>query len=314
MKHFACAFALVWSYHVVRADEPPQPAAESATDEQRSADLKTLDEKLGDLRVLQAEVNRLRRRTHRASSILFEIKIAEVSRAELAADQPGEARAASLLERLTSDGDPRGRAEGILSESGKKLLEQLRSQGTLKFVSEPSISTIAERPASMHVGGEVALPVGEGSRDSRVKYLRYGTSIDIVPVVLDHQRLRLELRLQLSQLDFANSVEIAGKSYPGLVSRSIDFAAEMPVGQTVAVVLPPETRQARPVDGKAAADCSASAKGDAAETLVLVTPHWVDAMQPLEASEGGRLEAPRPPTASRPNALQVDGPTRRPRR
>lgn len=314
MKSFACAFALVWSYHVVRADEPmPPPTAETPRDEECSADCETLNKKLEELRALQVEVDRLRKREHRTPSILLEIKIAEVSRMKMD-DQPRGIAADSLIERLTTDGEIRGGAKGILSESGKKLLEQLRSQGTLKVVSEPSISTIAERPASMHVGGEVALPVGEGSRDSRVKYLRYGTSIDIVPVVLDAQTLRLELRLQLSQLDFANSVEIAGKSYPGLVSRSIDFAAEMPVGQTVAVVLPPETRLARSVDGKAAADDSASAKGDAAETLVLVTPHWVDTMQPLEAREGSRLEAPKPPTASRPDPFQVDGPARLPRR
>ncbi|HJT34532.1 MAG TPA: hypothetical protein VJ783_21050 [Pirellulales bacterium] len=314
MKHFACAFALVWSYHVVRADEPPpQPAAESASHEQRSADWKTLDEKLGELRALQAEVDQLRQRTHQASSILFEIRIAEVSRAKLAAAQPGEAPSGSLLERLTADDDTHGGAKGILSEPAKKLLEKLRLQGALKIVSEPSISTIAERPASMHVGGEVAMPVGDGSLDSRVKCLRYGTSIDIVPVVLDDQRLRLELRLQLSQLDFTNSVEIGGKTYPGLVSRSIDFAAEVPVGQTVAVVLPPETRQARPVEGKAAVGEATSANGEV-ETLVLVTPHWVDTMQSRDDTDSSRFGVPVPRASSRPDPSHVDGPARRPRR
>lgn len=278
MKHFACAFAMVWSYQVVRADEAPQPpAAESPREEKRSDDLHTLAEKLEELRALQVEVDRLRQQTRQAASILFEIKIAEVSHAEMAADQRGEAAARSLIEQLTTDDDTRGAAKGILSESGKELLDKLRAQAILKVVSEPSIITVAERPASMHVGGEVALPVGGESRDARVRYIRYGTSIDIVPIVLDDQKLRLELRLRLAQLDFANSIEIAGKTYPGLISRSIDFAAEAPIGQTVAVVLPPAIRQAK-LEGDVVGEGQRAGQGEAVETLVLVTPRWVEPM------------------------------------
>lgn len=287
MKHFACAFALVWSYHVVRADEPPpRTAAESPSHDQRSADSKT--------------------------SILFEIQIAEVSRAKLAADVPGEAPAGSLIERLTTDGDTRRGARGILSESGKKLFDKLRSQGALKVIAEPSIVTIAGRPASMHVGGELPVPASDGNRKSRVRYLRYGTSIDVVPIVLGDEKLRLELRLQLSHLDFANSIELDGQEYPGLVGRRTDFATEIAVGQTMVVILPPETKQAGAEDGIVAGEPSAPAKNEAVETLVLVTPRGVDSMEPLDKVEGG-LDVPMP-RAARFERDYYDVPSHRARR
>lgn len=325
MKNFACAFALIWSYHVVRADEPPAapPAAVSPVEEQRSADSKRLQEKLDELRVLQAEVDRLRRKTDRADSILFQIKIAEVSRRKLA-ERAGDS---SLVDLLTEDSDRRGSARNVLSEAGQKLFDKLRAEQVLRIVSEPAMATLPQRPASMHVGGEVAVPVSDGrhvefSLDSsvadvqltsqnlasRVRYLRYGTSIELVPVVLNHQKLRLEFRLKLSHLDFANAIEVDGQKYPSLVSRQIDFGTEIPFGKTMVVVLPPGVKSVS--EAEAAADePSATENDDAKEIVVLVTPRCVDSMttaQPVTYTRGPtELAVPRSEAPPAPVPFQL---------
>ena len=309
MKYFTCAFALVWSYHVVRADEAPAPVptAQEWADDQRPADLTLLHQKQEELRALQAEIHCLKRKTRHAASILFEIKIAEVSRAKWAQRQ-GDT---SLLDRLTLDDHCRGATRGILSESGKKVLERLRGDAAaIKVVAEPSIMTIAGRPASLHVGGEVAVPDSAGNRKARVRYLRFGTLIDAVPVVLDEETLRLELRLQLSQLDFANSIEIDGHTYPGLMSRQADFASEIAIGKTLVVVLPPAVAHAERED-----DGEATRANDAAtETLVLVTPRWVEPMTPTPQTQEACLDVPVPHTTARQEANHAHGSSGRPPR
>ncbi|HEX7449645.1 MAG TPA: hypothetical protein VF306_18955 [Pirellulales bacterium] len=68
MKPFAFAFALVWSYQVVRAEEGPPPAAPSPTGEQRADESTLPSEKLEEQRALRAEVARLRQQIHHSQS------------------------------------------------------------------------------------------------------------------------------------------------------------------------------------------------------------------------------------------------------
>jgi hypothetical protein len=48
-------------------------------------------------------------------------------------------------------------------------------------------------------------------------------------------RLRLELRARVSDIDNANSNDIAGSRFPAFTVREIDSAAEIEIGKTVAL-------------------------------------------------------------------------------
>jgi pilus assembly protein CpaC len=74
-----------------------------------------------------------------------------------------------------------------------------------------------------------------GNNQVTVQFVEFGTSLDFVPFVLNENRLRLELRPEISELDPTRGVSINGTTIPGIRQRYVDTAVEMDAGQTWAV-------------------------------------------------------------------------------
>jgi hypothetical protein len=100
-------------------------------------------------------------------------------------------------------------------------------------LAEPTLVTLSGRPASCHMGGEVPAPVRQEDGTVAVEYREYGTRIDLVPIVLEGGRMRLELRARVGQIDPTRSVEVEGQTCPGLIVREVDTGVEMRAGQTL---------------------------------------------------------------------------------
>ncbi|HEX5446380.1 MAG TPA: hypothetical protein VFW87_21310, partial [Pirellulales bacterium] len=176
------------------------------------------------------------------------------------------------------------------------VLDLLTQKNLAKVVAEPTLSTVSGRPASMIVGGEIAIPVAQSLGRISIQWKQYGTQVDFVPIVLGNGAVRLEVRPRVSELDYSNAIPINGTTVPGIKARQVDTAAELRAGQTLAVA------------GLVQLKVDSAYRGilglgdlpwlgipfrkvtdtvNEVEMLVMVTPQLVDAMDPGEVPPGG---------------------------
>lgn len=167
------------------------------------------------------------------------------------------------------------------------IIRAMKQQGVAKIVADPKIMTVSGRPARFLQGGEFPVLVPQSLGTVSVAYRSYGTEVDFVPIVLGNGLIRLELRPRVSEPDPALSVTINGTTVPALTSREVDTGVEMRAGQTLAIAGLVQTRsvnetQRVPWLGEmpyvGVLFRRTRSQQNEVETLIMVTPHLVDAM------------------------------------
>ena len=132
--------------------------------------------------------------------------------------------------------------------------------------------------------GSCAQPVPAGT-DGGIVFRKFGTQLDLVPLVLSGERIRLEIRSRISELDEALAVEIGGRRIPGLRVREVSTGCELENGQSLLFAGLIEQRKV--AEKAPAANLAADAEGPAkepptetVELIVVVTPTLVEALPP----------------------------------
>ena len=165
------------------------------------------------------------------------------------------------------------------------FLEALRTEGVVKTLNEPTLTTVSGRPASFLVGGEQAIPVPAGLGQIGVQFEEFGTRLNFIPIVLGDGKIRLEVEPEVSALNAANGTSIAGVVVPGRTTTRVNTTVELEDGQTFVIgglVQKEITGQAvkTPVLGDlpflGTFFSSKSYSEDETEMVILVTPHLVD--------------------------------------
>ncbi len=171
------------------------------------------------------------------------------------------------------------------------VLSALRQDNLTKILSEPDLIAESGRPAQFLSGGKIPVPVPQSLGTISIDWQNYGTQIDFVPIVLGNGKIHLEVRPSISELDFTNSTTIAGTTVPGLTLRSAETAVEMMAGQTVAIAGLVQSRVEAGSSGlpwiSEVPYVGALFRKDhesinEVESLILVTPELVEAMDPCE--------------------------------
>jgi Flp pilus assembly secretin CpaC len=165
-------------------------------------------------------------------------------------------------------------------------LDALRKDHLATVMAEPTLVTVSNRPVSFRAGGESRVAVPQGNGKMRVEVRPYGTMVDFIPVVSDDQTIQLTCRIELSQLDTANSVAVAGETVPALRMVRVNTATRCRSGQTVVLrgLRQQRSVSSAPVASGASAGTAPKANDKAEagveeiETLVLLTPEIVEPM------------------------------------
>jgi Flp pilus assembly secretin CpaC len=141
---------------------------------------------------------------------------------------------------------------GTLKQDDKffSIIEALREDNLAKLIAEPTLVTLNGREASFSTGGEIEMPAvkPDGSMGKEMK--KYGTKINLVPMVLDRDTIRLEIKAKIGELDYQHSVRIGKELFPGIRTREIHTAVESKSGQVV-VLCYSATKNAVEVPGSA---------------------------------------------------------------
>ncbi|MEZ6098276.1 MAG: hypothetical protein R3E01_04835 [Pirellulaceae bacterium] len=242
---------------------PPRPAAPAeevgpiaALAEEQQQSVEELQRLIVSRDALTKEIQRLREITGQHQQVVTSVKVYELSL--------NKARKANInvegvkSEWLHDSGFGGALSAGVFDNSGqaedarqvrsgteivhtrviendevlKKAVAELKKAGALRVLAEPTLATTSGRPASLNIGGEFPVPVPRSNGGSTIQFKEFGTRLDLVPVVLGHGRIQLELRPRISEIDVDRSVVLGDLTVPGLRTRSVDTAVEMSVGQT----------------------------------------------------------------------------------
>jgi len=140
-----------------------------------------------------------------------------------------------LLVKLQATGKPTEDVNVLPSPDPKliALVEALLKDHLAWPRSEPSLLVTSGRPACVHVGGEVGYRVKDAGGKEVVEYKEYGTRADALATLLPGNRIHLDARLRVSELDPAYSAGEDG--IPSIKSREVETGLELHSGQTVAI-------------------------------------------------------------------------------
>lgn len=193
---------------------------------------------------------------------------------------------------LLSGAQPFGVALANLTNSGASidvLLTALETKGLIRRLAEPDLVALSGDTAAFLAGGEFPVPVVQpGSTGGvpviTVEYKPFGVQLTFVPTVLANGIINLRLAPSVSELDFAQAIQISGFTVPSLTKREARTTIELRDGQSFAIagLLSATNRRdiqqlpwigSVPVLG--ALFRSASYRQDETDLVVIITPHLV---------------------------------------
>jgi pilus assembly protein CpaC len=172
------------------------------------------------------------------------------------------------------------------------LIRALQSRGLLQSLAEPNLIAYNGQEASFLAGGEIPIPIVSGGTVAAVsiQYKEFGVRLNFRPIVAGDV-IRLRVRPEVSSLDFANGITIAGFRIPALITRRAETDIELRDGQSFAIagLMNNISQEARnQIPGLASLPVlgllfkNMSIRKERTELMVLITPHLVRPLDPDE--------------------------------
>ena len=216
----------------------------------------------------------------------------------------------------------------VLSSLGTKeflgILEAEEKRGRARLLAEPNLLTGNLDSATFLAGGEIPIPVAQpglgGQAYVSIQYREFGVRLMFVPEILDDNLVKLWVRPEVSSLDYANAVVIAGFSIPALRTRRVESTVDVAADQSVIIsgLMNEEREQVKtgipllmdiPILGHLFS--STRWQTSESELLVVVTPMLVN---PLNLDPSLRLPLIREPQVPAGEAIQKRLPPKPPTR
>lgn len=114
------------------------------------------------------------------------------------------------------------------------LLEAEEQLGNARFLAEPNIMAANRDTATFLAGGKLPVPViqgGGGGQTSNapvtIQYQEFGIKLKFVGEVLTDSLLKLQVRPEVSSLDYGNAITLQGFRIPALRSREVNTTVDV---------------------------------------------------------------------------------------
>jgi len=117
------------------------------------------------------------------------------------------------------------------------VLDALDKEGLITMLAEPNLTAVSGQSASFLAGGELPIPVPQSGTTSTitVEYKPYGVSLNFTPTVMADNRISLNVRPEVSQIDPTNSITLNTIVVPALTVRRMETTVELSSGQSFAI-------------------------------------------------------------------------------
>ena len=119
-------------------------------------------------------------------------------------------------------------------------IEAMEQKGLVESLAEPNIMAENGKQASFLAGGEYPFPVVSGagvggSGAVSISFKEYGIRLTFIPTITPRGTIRLQVAPEVSSLDFANAVTIAGFTEPAIDVRRVKTEVELADHQSFAI-------------------------------------------------------------------------------
>ena len=173
------------------------------------------------------------------------------------------------------------------------IVKALQSKGFFQSLAEPNLIAYNNQEASFLAGGEIPVPIVQGSGANSavtVMYKEFGIKLKFTPTIAG-DIIRLKVAPEVSTLDFANGITLQGFRVPALSTRRAETNVELRDGQSFAIagLLNNLTQEdAAGIPGLSKIPIlgnlfkSKADRAERTELMVLITPRLVRALEPDE--------------------------------
>jgi pilus assembly protein CpaC len=117
------------------------------------------------------------------------------------------------------------------------VITALQERGIFQSLAEPNLVAESGKPASFLAGGEIPVPIAQGTGSNiaiTVQYKEFGIRLNFTPVV-DGNQIHLKVQPEVSSLDFDNAIVLQGFRIPALSTRRTETELQLQSGQTFAI-------------------------------------------------------------------------------
>jgi pilus assembly protein CpaC len=116
------------------------------------------------------------------------------------------------------------------------VIEALKTQNLLQILAEPNLIAVNGKEASFLAGGEFPFPVAQqnasGIATVTIQFREFGVRLKFTPVIQPNGNIHLHVAPEVSTLDFADAVSVAGTTIPAISTRKADTEFELQDGQS----------------------------------------------------------------------------------
>lgn len=113
-------------------------------------------------------------------------------------------------------------------------LKWLAQRNILKLIARPNLLALDGQTASFVVGGESPY-ITATTTSSNVEFKEFGTKLGFSPQIMDDEKIRLQMNVEVSELDFSSTVSLQGTTVPTLVKTTHQTVTELSDNQTLVV-------------------------------------------------------------------------------
>lgn len=171
------------------------------------------------------------------------------------------------------------------------FIDALKQEDVVKVLAKPTLVAISGQEAQFLSGGEFPFPIPQAFGVVTIQYKKFGVGLSFTPTVLTNNRISMAVSPEVSELDFANALQIQGFTIPTIATRRATTVVELADGQSFAIagLLKDNVRevvQKFPVLGDipvlGALFRSSRFVKNQTELVIIVTPHFV---KPMDAAQ-----------------------------
>jgi pilus assembly protein CpaC len=119
------------------------------------------------------------------------------------------------------------------------VIQALKTQNLLQILAEPNLIAVNGKEASFLAGGEFPFPVAQqnasGIATVTIQFREFGVRLKFTPVIQPNGNIHLHVAPEVSTLDFADAVTVAGTTIPAISTRKADTEFELQDGQSFVI-------------------------------------------------------------------------------
>ncbi len=95
-------------------------------------------------------------------------------------------------------------------------LDLVMRNGHARLLSSPDLVTMPGREATFLVGGQIPIPYSAGFGQIAIEYKEFGVRLQVTPTILGNGGVETRIAPEVSDLDFADGVQVSGFTIPAL--------------------------------------------------------------------------------------------------